>query len=265
MSKKIIHFAHANGFPALVYKKLFSELSDEFDVFFLERHGHNPEFPVTDNWTFLKDELKVEIKRRYRQPVIGVGHSLGGILHLLVSVEEPALYEQIILLDSPIISRLASRFLKLAKKTGLIEKISPAVSTKFRRNFWQSREEAFEYFKDKPRFRDFDTDVLKDYVHHGIVQSDGGFKLFFSPLVETRIYLTIPDNLPEIYEKISVPFSFIMGTGSLESKLAGLTYTKKHPLLKAFLKVKGSHLFPLENPTDTAKAVKESVKMNHFD
>jgi hypothetical protein len=147
----------------------------------------------------------------------------------------------------------------------LIEKISPAGSTRFRKNFWQSRKEAFEYFKDKARFRDFDTDVLKDYVQHGIVQDDGGFRLFFSPLVETKIYLTIPDNLPEIHEKISVPFSFIMGTSSLESELAGFAYTKKHPLLKAFLKVKGSHLFPLEKPIGTAKAVKDSIKMNHFD
>jgi hypothetical protein len=60
----------------------------------------------------------------------------------------------------------------------LIEKISPAGSTRFRKNFWQSRKEAFEYFKDKARFRDFDTDVLKDYVQHGIVQDDGGFRLF---------------------------------------------------------------------------------------
>ncbi|GIU82769.1 MAG: alpha/beta hydrolase [Acidobacteria bacterium] len=265
MSKKIIHFAHANGFPALSYKKLFSELADEFDIFFLERHGHNPEFPVTDNWTFLKDELRVEIEKRYTEPVIGVGHSLGGILHLLVSVERPDLYEQIVLLDSPIISRPASGFLKLAKKTRLIEKFSPAGSTKFRKNFWQSREEAFEYFKNKPRFRDFDTDVLKDYIQHGLVQNNSGFELFFNPLIETKIYLTIPDNLPEIYEKISVPFSFIKGSRSLESRLAGLAYTKKHPLLKAFLKVKGSHLFPFENPTDTARAVKKAIKMTDFD
>lgn len=48
MSKPIIHFAHANGFPARTYTKLFSLLEPDFDIRFLERHGHDPRYPVTD-------------------------------------------------------------------------------------------------------------------------------------------------------------------------------------------------------------------------
>jgi pimeloyl-ACP methyl ester carboxylesterase len=262
---RIIHFAHANGFPALTYKKLFSYLSDEFEVFFLERHGHNPDFPVTDNWVFLKEELKAELEKRYQRPIIGLGHSLGGILHILVSIEKPELYEQIILLDSPIINRSVSFLLKIAKKTGFIQKLSPARSTRFRKNFWKSKEEAFDYFRNKPRFRDFDVDVLRDYVNHGIIQNGTGFQLFFKPSIEAKIYLTIPDNLPKIYNKICVPFSFIAGSRSLETKFAGISYTKKHPMFKALIKVEGSHLFPFEYPFEAAKAIKEVIKMNRFD
>lgn len=94
MIKDIIHFAHANGFPAKTYNKLFSFLAEDFEIGFIERHGHNPKFPVSDNWSFLKDELKEEIQKNYKQPIIGVGHSLGGILHLLVAVENPELYKK---------------------------------------------------------------------------------------------------------------------------------------------------------------------------
>ncbi len=34
MSKKIIHFAHANGFPAKTYTKLFSYLADDYEINF---------------------------------------------------------------------------------------------------------------------------------------------------------------------------------------------------------------------------------------
>ncbi len=108
MSKPIIHFAHANGFPAKTYSKLFSFLEDDYEINYLERHAHNPKFPVTDGWERLRDELREEIEKRYTEKIIGIGHSLGGILHFLVAAEKPELYKANILLDAPIISRLSS-------------------------------------------------------------------------------------------------------------------------------------------------------------
>ena len=53
-----IHFAHANGFPAPVYRQLFSALEREgFSISGLAKHGHDPDFPVTDGWSYLVDEL----------------------------------------------------------------------------------------------------------------------------------------------------------------------------------------------------------------
>ncbi|MBA2606633.1 MAG: alpha/beta hydrolase, partial [Acidobacteria bacterium] len=45
MLKEIIHFAHANGFPAKTYSKLFSYLEEDFEINYLEQHAHNPKFP----------------------------------------------------------------------------------------------------------------------------------------------------------------------------------------------------------------------------
>ena len=85
MNASQIFFAHANGFPARTYTKLFSFLEDEFEIGFIEKFGHDPNFPVTDGWTFLKDEIKNAIQKQNSAPVIGIGHSLGGILHLLAA------------------------------------------------------------------------------------------------------------------------------------------------------------------------------------
>jgi pimeloyl-ACP methyl ester carboxylesterase len=259
MSKPKIHFAHANGFPAQTYTKLFSFLADDFEIGYLPRHGHDPKFPVTDNWKFLKDELRTEIEKRYAEPIVGIGHSLGGVLHFLVAVENPALYRQIILLDAPVISRLSSHSLRIMKITRLIDRYSPSQMTRFRRSLWQSREEAFEHFKKKPKFDAFDEDVLRDYIEFGTVRTDKGFELFFSPKIEAKIYRTIPHHLPTFRGKLKIPTAYIGGTRSKEGELARLSFMKKHFPID-FYQIEGSHLFPFEKPFETAELIKEIAK-----
>ena len=256
MSKDIIHFAHANGFPARTYNKLFSFLKDVYEVNYLERHAHDPHFPVTDGWKHLKDELKVEIETRYTKSVIGVGHSLGGVLHFLVAVENPELYKRIILLDAPIISRLSSNGLQILKLTKLIDRYSPSQITRYRRNLWKTKNEAFEHFIKKEKFAKFDEEVLRDYIEYGTTETEKGYELFFKPSIEAKIYRTIPHNLPTFRGKLKVPTAYIGGTDSREALLARLSFMRKHfPIDFHF--IEGSHLFPLEKPRETANLISQ--------
>lgn len=261
MKKQIIHFAHANGFPAKTYNKLFSLLEADFEIGFLERHGHNPKFPVTDNWRALRDELSEEIENRYTEQIIGVGHSLGGVLHFLAAVEKPQLYRRIVLLDAPVISRWSSQSLRVLKLTKLIDRYTPSQMTRFRRNSWKSKEEVFEHFKTKPKFSAFDEDVLRDYAEHATVETERGRELFFKPSIEAKIYRTIPHNLPKFRGKLSVPTAYIGGTHSREGRLARLSFMQKHFPID-FYSIAGSHLFPLENPQLTAQKIKQII-LNH--
>ncbi|HVE58953.1 MAG TPA: alpha/beta hydrolase, partial [Pyrinomonadaceae bacterium] len=233
---------------------------DDFEIGFLERHGHNPEFPVSDNWKFLRDELREEIRTRYfGEKIIGVGHSLGGVLHFLVAVENPELYKQIILLDAPVISRLSSHGLRFLKLTRLIDRYSPSQMTRNRRNFWASRHEAFEHFKKKPKFKAFDEDVLHDYAEYGTIRTEKGFELFFAPEIEAKIYRTIPHHLPAFRGKLKIPTAYIGGTHSKEGELARLSFMKKHFPID-FYQIEGSHLFPFEKPFETAEILKRIAK-----
>jgi pimeloyl-ACP methyl ester carboxylesterase len=259
MNKPKIQFAHANGFPTRTYTKLFSYLENDFEINYLNRHAHNPKFPVTDNWEFLKDELREAIESRYTQPIIGIGHSFGGILHYLLAAEKPELYSQIILLDSPIISRISSFALHIGKKIKLIDRLSPSKMTKFRRNLWKTREEAFAHFKQKPKFAVFDEDVLRDYIEHGTVETERGFELFFKPQIEAKIYRTVPHHLPKLRRNIRIPITYIGGTNSREGKLAGVNSMKRIKNLR-FETIEGSHLFPFESPFETAEIIEKIIK-----
>ena len=258
MPREIIHFAHANGFPAKTYNKLFSYLEEDYEINYLERHAHNPKFPVTDGWERLRDELREEIEKRYTQKIIGIGHSLGGVLHFLVAIEKPEIYQAIVLLDAPIISRLSSGGVRILKALNLIDRFTPSQMTRFRRNLWQTKEEVFEHFKEKEKFAAFDADVLRDYAEHGTITTERGIELFFKPSIEARIYSALPHNLPKTRGKLKVPAAYIGGTDSQEAKMARLSFMKKYfPFDFHFLK--GSHLFPLEKPQETAEIIKAAA------
>ncbi len=259
MTRQIIHFAHANGFPAKTYSKLFSHLEDDFEIGYLERHAHNPKFPVTDGWERLRDELREAIEKRYARKIIGVGHSLGGILHFLVAVEKPELYEAIVLLDAPIISRLSSGGVRILKMLNLIDRFTPSQTTRVLRNLWRSKDEVYEHFRQKEKFAAFDAAVLRDYAEHGTIETERGFELLFKPAIEAKIYRALPHNLPKFRGKLTVPAAYIGGTDSREARMARLSFMRKH-LRFDFHFLQGSHLFPFEKPLETAEMIKAAVR-----
>lgn len=258
MFRQIIHFAPANSFPARAYDKLFSLLAGDFDIGYLELHAHNPQFPVTNGWKFLAEELKTEIENCYSEPVIGVGHSLGGILHFLAAVEKPELYRAIILLDSPLTSRVSGAGLKFLKKFNLMEKIPPSTVAVNRRNQWESQQAAIEHFERV--FRSFDRQMVRDFVEHGTVLNENGqFELRFKPEVEAAIYRTIPDDYTHWRGKLRVPSGYIGGTKSQEAKWARLGFMRRNFPFR-FHFIDGSHHFPFQHPHETAKAIRQMLK-----
>jgi pimeloyl-ACP methyl ester carboxylesterase len=258
MKKEKIHFAHANSFPAKTYKQLFSYLADDFEINYLERHAHDPRFPVTEGWDYLKNELRLEIESRYDEPIIGLGHSLGGILHFLAAVENPRLYKALVLLDAPLVSRLSGAGLKILRRTNLIEKFPLVRMTKYRRSRWLSKEEAFEHFRRKKKFGSFNEQVLRDYIEHGTVENEQGISLYFDPRIEAEIYRTIPDDFAKFRGKLKVPTIYIGGTRSREARLARIGFMRRHFPIDFYF-VEGSHLFPFEKPELTAQLIKSSL------
>ena len=53
-----IVFSHANSFPASTYGVLFKSLRARgFTVKAIEKFGHDPKYPVTNNWPHLVQQL----------------------------------------------------------------------------------------------------------------------------------------------------------------------------------------------------------------
>lgn len=255
-TKPVLHFAHANSFPAGTYRVFFEHLRQHYDVRALPLHGHNPAYPVTDSWPHLVQELVDTLQASYQEPIILVGHSLGGMLATMAAKARPDLVRCVVLLDSPLVAGWRAMLLHWFKALGIDKKFSPSRFSEKRRNQWKDAEEAYQHFASKEMFAIWPPEVLRDYINAGITpnQHGDGVTLRFTREVETAIYSTLPHGLGYLARTgLDVPIGFVGGTESVECKQAGLDATKKL-VGNHFVQIAGGHLIPMESPAQTAAA-----------
>jgi pimeloyl-ACP methyl ester carboxylesterase len=250
-----IFFAHANGFPSATYGKLFAALAPDHSVVHLEQHGHDPRFPVDDNWHNLVDELLHHL-RQMGEPVWGVGHSLGGLLHYHAALQAPELYRAVVMLDSPLLTWPDRLLLRAAKRFGFIDRITPAGRTQGRREQFADAEEARRYFAGKTLFRGFDPDCLDAYVEHGLQPSEAGLRLRFDAQTELDIFRSVPHTAPGKPQQLAVPLAVVRGQRS-RVVLPHQAYQVRRLPRGQSLSLPGGHMFPLERPQQTGELIKQ--------
>ena len=253
MSQQVF-FAHANGFPSATYGKLFAGLAPDYQVSHLPQHAHDPRFPVGDNWLLLVDELIHHLEQQ-PEPVWGVGHSLGGVLHLHAALRCPALYRGVVMLDSPVLTLADQWLIRMAKRWGFIDRITPAGRTQGRREAFADLEQARAYFASKTLFRGFDPDCLEAYLEHGLKRDGEAWRLSFDPAIEMGIYRSIPHTRPAPPQQLRVPLAMVRGSQSRIVKAHHAQAVRRMPLGENH-SVTGGHMFPLERPDDTARLIK---------
>lgn len=258
MSKPKLHFAHANSYPAGTYKQFFALLGQHYDIAALDMHAHSPHYPVQDGWAYLVDEYIDELSRRYKEPVILLGHSLGGMLSLMVAHARPDLVRCVVMLDAPVVAGWRALFWRLIKASDKAGKYSPARFSARRKNIWPHADAAYQHFIAKDLFAAWAPGVLQDYLEAGLKPHPDGVQLRFTREIETAVYASMPHHLGRLARRpFPVPIGFIGGTESWETGKSGLGHTRA---LAAphFRLIPGSHLFPMETP---ALAAEETAKM----
>ncbi len=258
-------FAHANGFPAGTYRRLFERWrAAGWRVEAPPVIGHDRRYPVTSNWPHLRDQLVDFIEARAPGGAWLVGHSLGGLLGLLAASKRPDLVRGLVMLDSPVFTGWRAHSVQVLKASGLIARVSPGKVSRTRRHEWPSREAALAHFAAKSKFASWAPGLLDDFIDCGTEPRAGAVQLVFDRAVETRIYDTLPHHLGRVLRRhaLRCPAGFVAGTRSVELRQGGLG--PAHALVGDRLRwITGSHLFPMERPDETANTVLELLQGMH--
>ncbi len=264
MQPTTINFVHANGFPSGSYQTLFSYLPDHINIISLDKYGHNPDYPVKNNWPQLVEELVSFVKSQQinNEKVISVGHSFGGVISFMAACLHPELFKGVIMLDPPAITGPTALAVRLIKKTRLIDKFSPSGKAMNRRTHWPLGTNVTELFAKRKLFRSFDKRTLVDYVNSGIVERNNQLELLFDAKIEADIFRHLPSNLSTFKNKLTIPATLIYAEQTD-------VCPNPHHVFKRFAKqnktitiktVTGGHMFPMEQPEETAKLITDIIK-----
>lgn len=262
-TRPLVHFGHANGFPSGSYGAFFEALGDDIDIISIPKLGHNPRYAIAPNWHGLGDELADSVRSQANgRPVIALGHSLGGMCSLIAAHRDPSLFKGIILMDPATINPVTGVLMAAMKVIGQIDRITPAGRSKGRRASWPSAQAMHDSLRHKGLFKAFSDDSFQCYMTHGLVPDGDGVRLAFEPDREVEMFRHTPSDTWRYWRPLAIPRVVMTGATSeflRSGNMAKLAKAQGVPLEVTA----GDHMFPLEQPEQTAARVREHIFAIH--
>jgi len=252
-----LHFLHANGYPPDCYKPLFELLRTKYHLFgmMLRPLWDDSKIEDIDDWHPFSDDLLRFLTTGRLGPVIGVGHSIGGIVTLRAVLRDPSKFRALILLDPVLFVPSFLLTWNFVRALGLGNKMHPKIAGALkRRRTFDNLDMVFRGYRTRDVFKYMSDENLRLYIE-GITKpkADGGFELAYSPEWESHIYLTgLRDfDLWRDLPKLKIPTLIIRGaeTDTFLEKAARLV-KKKNQKIQIKTLQKSTHLLPLERPQE---------------
>ncbi|KAI9783834.1 MAG: hypothetical protein M1839_003170 [Geoglossum umbratile] len=189
--------AHANGFPKEIFEPVWEEIL---------RHSKAHDLRIRSIWIadvaqqgasgvlnekllgddpscndHARDLLNMvnHFRTEMPRPIVGIGHSMGGTRLIQLSIMHPRLLTALALLD-PVMLEPDSDLDLPANMQAIT----------FRRDLWQSREDAESYFLKNILYRDMDKRVLQRWLKYGVRNVPTEIYELSSSVPKTAVTLT---------------------------------------------------------------------------
>lgn len=253
-------FAHANGFCASAYRRMFLNLGDRFDIFAVDQRGHGRTTLAAEpkghrSMAVFGDDLR-RIKAALAPYVSGrafilAGHSLGAVAAAKAAAgdEDVAairLIEPVVMPDA--LSALArTPFWPLAAP--YIPMVRAAAR---RRDRWPDRQAALESYANKPFFAGWESGVLADYLEDGLAEDAEGVRLACSPAWEAANFAAQANDLWGAIARRWAPVSVLAARHPSSTVPEGAEARFRRLGARVERVCALTHLVPFENPARAA-------------
>ena len=263
-----LHFLHANGYPPDCYKPLFELLKTEYRVFGMTLRPLWPDAKMDDleDWNPLVDDLLRFLAGHESDPVIGVGHSIGGIVTLRAALRDPDKFRALVLLDPVLFPPYFIVMWNITRSLGVGRRVYPKIlgALKRRREF-SDLDMVFRGYRNRDVLRFLSDENLRAYIA-GITkpEADSGYELVYSPEWESHIYYTGVWRDIEIWrnlKNLTVPTLIIRGaeTDTFWESTVRLV-KRKQPKIRIEEISQSTHLVPLERPKEVFDIMQSFLK-----
>jgi len=298
-----LHFLHANGYPPDCYKPLFELLKTEYRVFGMTLRPLWPDAKMADleDWLPLSDDLQrfladastTGLLGSYttvrdanmtgdmpfslcsglpdpplsaNEKVIGVGHSIGGIVTLRTALREPKFFRALILLEPVLFPPYLIVMSNIARSLGLGYRVYPNIlGVLKRRREFSNLDMIFRSYRNRDVFRYLSDENLQAYIA-GITKpkAGGGYELVYTPEWESHIYYTGIWRDMDIWrnlKNLQVPTLIIRGAETDTFwKSAARLVKRKQPKIHIEEISQSTHLVPLERPKEVFDIMQSFLK-----
>lgn len=254
----VMLMAHATGFHGHCMAPLAAALPGRH-AYALDHRGHGDADSVDPEqlrWTAYGDDALVAarwVHARHGQPIIGIGHSMGGASLIMAAVREPELFSALYLFE-PIV------FPPSDPTSGPRQESPLPAGARRRRAVFPDVGSALDNFAAKPPMSTFTQEVREAYVHHGFRDTPEGIELKCAPEHEARTYETgSTSGAWDTLASLSVPTWIMSGAVApfqpstfaplVAERIPGAVFVRWDDM---------GHFGPFENPTEIASWIDAS-------
>lgn len=260
--KPVLHVLHGNGYCSKMYWPLLAELASYFDLFLSDAQGHGDS---DHGGTFVGWNRSAELaalaflahKAQFGQvPIIGLGHSFGGVLTALIQAKHPDLFDEIVLLDPVLFTPSLLTGMQLLDWLGWYSRNPMAKKAHNRRSHWPDKQHCHNYLHERGMFKGWSPAALAAYIDHAVSHEEQRSTLKCQSSREAEIFGSFPRALWSTLKRAEGAKLLIYGNDTYPFVRKSARYWQKYQPQLQIVAVEGGHCFMQQFPTETAALLK---------
>ena len=203
------HFSAANGFPVASYQQFYNAFEQKLSFTAMDSRGAWPSKTLpTHNFgtqDFAEDLIN-GIESQHTKPVIGMGHSHGGLVTTVAAIQRPDLFTKLVLIEAATApDNIFGQLYRHIPKWLLLKLVPFIRGSHERQRMFSSSAAFYERYHSHPTFKHFSDQALKDYTKYGLRErADGQFELRYLPEWESHVFCRVSPIWPYL-RKITIP------------------------------------------------------------